>query len=162
MNSQETKNTSPVDDAELLKTTISLLKRTMASENYLYTFSHKTEYSPFFAPDPDEVTIKDMFNLGAFPMWTIFNFCDTFGIDPFQIPDQPVIGGKGGKREATGRTTSGNGVGDRISDGPAVRTLRYPPGDGSRRTSTVPESSRKIQVSATPASAYSRALAVRS
>ena len=91
MNSQNTKNTSPVNDAELLKTTISLLKRTMAFENYLHTFSNQTRYSHFFARDPEEETIKDMFNLGAFRLMTIFNFCDTFGIDPFQIPDQPIV-----------------------------------------------------------------------
>jgi hypothetical protein len=91
MKSQNTKNTSTVDDAELLKTTISLLKRTMASEHYLYTFAEKTGYS-FFSPiDPEEQTVKDMFNLGHLPLMTICNLCNIFGIDPFQIPEQPLV-----------------------------------------------------------------------
>jgi hypothetical protein len=91
MQSQLPENTLPVNDAELLKTTISLLKRTMASEHYLYKFAEQTGYS-FFSPiDPEEETVKDMFNLGHLPLMTICNLCNIFGINPFQIPEQPLV-----------------------------------------------------------------------
>ena len=47
MKSQETKNTSPVNDAELLTTTISLLKRMMACHGDLTTIGIRTEYIDF-------------------------------------------------------------------------------------------------------------------
>ncbi len=88
MKSQETKNTSPVNDAELLKTTISLLKRTMAFHIDLNAIAGLTGHYDDLQYDGETNEVN---SLAYATLMSILDFCDTYDIEPFQVPDQPIV-----------------------------------------------------------------------
>jgi hypothetical protein len=88
MKSQNTKNTSPVNDAELLKTTISLIKRTMALHIDLNFIAGMTGHSGHQQSDGE---INEVNSLANSTLASIIDFCNTYDIEPFQVPEQPTV-----------------------------------------------------------------------